>query len=560
MSIQMRTVQRICIALIPSLVLLSLASNLQAQGQAQGPFVEDQVLVSFQPGSAAQDRQAAHAQAGGRVLRTLAGIGVHVVDVGKGRVHAAIAAYQRNPNVKFAEPNYRRKLYLPSTTEGSFPSIGVPNGYTEQWGLHNTGQAFGATLDPLLLILIAPAYQGVADADIDAPEGWSVSHGSSAIKIAVLDSGVSCEHVDLDSKCLEAVSFVAQHGSPNQDIVGHGTHVAGIAVAETDNGIGVAGVAREATFGSMKVCYEDPLLLELGIISAYCDDADIAAALMYAADNGYDVINMSLAGTEYSNSLLNGVNYAWNAGLVIVAGAGNTYGTVKQYPAAFDNVIGVAATDHYDNLASFSTFSIDSDDWVSLAAPGHVILSTVPGEMCGMLPNDPEGCYDWKSGTSMATPMVAGVAALVWGANPGLTNSEVRDLVQNTADTAGALGQNFLSWTAFGRVNLHAALTGAPSGGGSGGGSDTTAPVISNVTSTQLNGRRFRISWQTDEPSPSTVEFIGSDLAGVHTDSAMTTNHSMTFRGSRGTQYEFYVHATDAADNTGSDGPHTHNN
>jgi len=210
------------------------------------------------------------------------------------------------------------------------------------------------------------------------------------------------------------VNFVSAHGSPVEDIIGHGTHVAGIAAAETDNQTGTAGVARDASIGSMKVCYEDRTFELFGIILGVCEDADIAAGITYAANAGYHVINMSLAGPELSMTLQDAVNDAWGKGAVIVAAAGNDYGTTRQYPAAYSNVISVAASDYYDNLAYFSNFSKDSDDWVSVAAPGHVIFSAVPGELCGIAPDDPQGCYDWKSGTSMAAPHVSGIAASFW--------------------------------------------------------------------------------------------------------------------------------------------------
>ncbi|MCI5224642.1 MAG: PKD domain-containing protein, partial [Candidatus Electrothrix sp. AR4] len=196
---------------------------------------------------------------------------------------------------------------------------------------------------------------------------------------------------------------------------------------------------------------------------ATCDDDDIATAIIYAADNGYHVINMSIAGLDVSATLENAVNYAWDQGTVLVAGAGNEYGTARHNPAAYDHVIGVAATDYNDNLASFSTFSTDSDDWVSVAAPGDVIFSAVPAESCGLTKDDPKGCYDWKSGTSMATPIVSGIAAMLWAYLPDPTNKKVRNCLENSADTVGALGQNFLSWTQHGRVNLPAALNCLPS-------------------------------------------------------------------------------------------------
>ena len=236
----------------------------------------------------------------GRIVKVIDALGVQVVAVPNGTVGNAIQKYKRNPNVKFVEPNYQRPLFRPATTEGSEPGLGIANNFDEQWGLHNTGQSFGATVDPLFGTLTAPAYTGIADADIDAPEGWAITHGSAAVKIAVLDSGVSCAHVDLDSKCIEQVNFVDEHGSPIDDIIGHGTHVTAIAVAETDNGKGTAGVAREATVGSMKVCYEDYSLQLFGIIQGVCEDEDIAEAIVYATDAGYHVINMSLAGPQPS--------------------------------------------------------------------------------------------------------------------------------------------------------------------------------------------------------------------------------------------------------------------
>ncbi len=435
--------------------MLSLGASLgsaQPTIHSQSSFSPDRVLVSFRPGTAASDIGESHRQAGGRVIKKISRIGVQVVEVANGKVLNAVKSYQRNPNVVFAEPNYRRSLFLPITNEGIEPSLGIANNFTEQWGLDNTGQSFGAVIDPFTFEIITPAYTGIADADIDAPEGWAITHGSAAVHIAILDSGVSCVHADLDSKCLEQVNFVDEHGSPVEDLIGHGTHVAAIAAAETDNSIGTAGVAWESTIGSLKVCYEDP------VFGGLCEDDDIAEAIIYAADNGYLVINMSIAGTELSVTLENAVNYAWSNGLVLVAGAGNEYGTIRHYPAAYPNVIGVAATDYYDNLASFSTFSNDVDDWVSVAAPGDTVFSAVPSDLCGLAPNDPNGCYDWKSGTSMATPIVSGVAAMLWAYLPSPTMELVRNCLENSADTVGALGQNFLSWTQHGQVNLPAAL------------------------------------------------------------------------------------------------------
>ncbi len=350
---------------------------------------------------------------------------------------------------------------------------------------------------------------------------------------------------------------MAEHGSTSEDVLGHGTHVAAIAAAKTDNGVGTAGVAPNASIGSLKVCYEDYSLEWLGIIQGFCDDQDIAEAITYATDNAYHVINMSLAGPQFSNTLQAAVDYAWSHGVVLVAGAGNDYLPDKRYPAAYSNVIAVAATDHYDNLAYFSSFSTDNDDWVSVAAPGHVIFSAVPSELCGLAADDPGGCYDWKSGTSMATPVVSGVAALLWSHLPaGTTNTEIRNTIESTADAVGALGQNLLAWTEAGRVNLANALSAQAGGPGPGEGDDTP-PVISNVASETLNGTRFRITWETDEPATSVVTL---SPGGTFSDSAFVTSHSMVFRGSKNTTYQYTVTSEDAAGNAASDGPYNHNN
>jgi len=304
----------------------------------------------------------------------------------------------------------------------------------------------------------------------------------------------------------------------------------------------------------LKVCYEDYTFQLFGIIQGICEDADIADAITYAADSGYEVINMSLAGPQSSQTLLNAVNYAWSQGVVIVAGAGNGYSTAELYPAAYNNVIAVAATDYFDNLAYFSTFG----DWVSVLAPGHTILSTVPNELCNMLPDDPEGCHDWKSGTSMATPHVAGIAAMVWAQDPNQTNTQVRSSIETSAEEFGALGQSFQAWVQHGRVNLYEALMMYDSGGSPPeGGADSTPPVISNVQSKNLNGNRFEITWATDEASDSMVDFA---CCVPSSDGEMVTEHKMRFRGGKGTLYQYTVTSTDADGNSSMSGPHMHQN
>ncbi|MEE9574688.1 MAG: S8 family serine peptidase, partial [Gammaproteobacteria bacterium] len=420
-------------------------------------FVPDQVVVAFKPGTPGEAKRAAHAQAGGRVINTHAAINAVLVGIPSGTLLNKIAVYKHNPNVRYAEPNYYRTLSSPS--EGYDPFVCSDYYWDEQWGLHTTGQSL---LDPSTGEC---TITGRVDADIDWLEVWdSGVRGRSTIKIAIVDTGIESTHPDLESKIVEAwaTTDISISEGPG-DLIGHGTHVAGIAAAATNNGIGISGVGINTMVGSLKACqcYPGPGLL---CFTGICEDWDTVEAISYATAEGYHVINMSFGGPYVSSAVEDAVNQALGAGLVLVSSAGNEYSFDEpSYPAAFEGVIAVAATDHYDNLASFSNFG----NWVEVAAPGVNILSTYPGAGCGNIAD----CYNWMSGTSMASPIVAGTAALVFdsigGPDPIVRSIFLRNAVinaiLNNADHTGALGQNMLAWTQYGRLNLQAALTGGGS-------------------------------------------------------------------------------------------------
>jgi len=423
-------------------------------------MVTDQLLVAFEPGTAAADITAAHQQAGAHVLRTITAIGVQVLEVPPGSVAGLLQVYRQNPNVQYAEPNYIRPLILP--TEGSFGSgIDVID---EQWNLHNQGTPLKTYVDPNTG---APGWQYTrANADIDAPEAWDIEQGSADIRVALPDSGVDCNHGDLVGKCIDEEDLVTptfdSFGNPIPELVdqlGHGTHVAGIIAMNTNNGQGGAGVGWNTSIGSFKVCYAEQYV---GIIiGSSCQDADIATAITRATDLGYQVINMSFGQAAPSQVVKSALDYAAAHGVVLVAAAGNNNNWEKFYPAAYPEVIAVGATNAFDDRAGFSSFSVDDDDWVDVLAPGEPILSTVPSVFCS--PPSPQ-CFGWKMGTSMAAPHVSGVAALVLNYlinnDPANANrDEVRRRISDCADSVGALGQNFLSWSRYGRLNAAAALT-----------------------------------------------------------------------------------------------------
>ncbi len=282
------------------------------------------------------------------------------------------------------------------------------------------------------------------DADIDADQAWGYVRGDPSVKIAVLDTGIDAEHPDLAGKVVLARSFLPEPTDPT-DQNGHGTHVAGIAAANTDNGRGVAGVCPNCALINGRVLNE----------SGKGKDSYLIAAIYWAVENGASIINMSLTGKESSGFLEDALQEAHAHGVVLVGAAGNEATTVPRYPAAYPQVIAVAATDSNDDIAYFSNRNSSTDeivDWVDIAAPGHDILSTYcepaePTLSC-------QHIYAWDSGTSMAAPVVAGVAGLARSMYWWESAQEIRNRIESTADPIAGTGEY---WT-YGRVNAYNAV------------------------------------------------------------------------------------------------------
>jgi len=435
------------IAITLAVVALTVRSSAQTPGSRR--FVVGEVLVKFRPGINANARADAHRVARGLALDEVARTRVQRVRVSAGEELETIARYQRNPNVILAEPNYVRSIPEP-LAHGDGSEV-VPGDYyfTEQWALDNTAQGFYCVpFFPGGLCLA----NGTPDADIDAPEAWAVFEGNSNVTVAVIDSGVDYTHPDLAANYAGGDDFVFNDGDPMDDN-GHGTHVAGTIAAAMGNltgtparAEGVVGVAPHARIRAYKVCRAD----------GSCDDFAIQQAIARAITDGANIINMSLGDTAYSQSLDEAVQDAWNAGLVIVAGAGIDGTTAPFYPAAFENVISVAAFDEHHERPDFSNFG----NWVDIAAPGTYIMSTYPVAACESSTTAGDtGCYTWNSGTSMATPHVAGAAALVWSRSDVTSNSQVVDILLNSADGRGVAPVRLDSWTIHGGLNLHDAVS-----------------------------------------------------------------------------------------------------
>jgi thermitase len=288
------------------------------------------------------------------------------------------------------------------------------------------------------------------DRDIDAPEGWTSAGGiagTAGLKVGIVDTGIDRSHEDIGSARIVNCAATAPGflgligGSPTPlesrgcaDDNDHGTHVAGTIGARANNGRGVAGVSPNAQLGICKALHGS---------AGSGTTSGVANCISYLAQRGNRIISMSLGGAA-STTLRTAVTSATSSGSLLVAAAGNDGNGTPNYPAAYPQVVSVAALDPNDNRAGFSNANSD----VEIAAAGVNVLSTRRG-----------GGYIAFSGTSMATPHVAGVASAVAG-ETGLTGTALRNRLTSTADDITLYGVGRDPATGFGRVNLNRALLG----------------------------------------------------------------------------------------------------
>ncbi len=308
---------------------------------------------------------------------------------------------------------------------------------------------------------------------IHVANAWAKSTGSG-VTVAVIDTGVDATHPDLAGHVLTGYDEINQTAAGNTDPNGHGTHVAGTIAALTGNGVGVSAIAPDAKIMPIRVLGADG--------SGYMSDA--ANGIVYAADHGADVVNMSLGSEDEDASVTNAIAYARSRGVVVVAAAGNERqkGSPNSYPAADPGVIAVAATDSTDTVASYS----NQGSYVDVAAPGSAILSTYPTALNNT-------GYAVLYGTSMASPHVAAIAALLKAYNPTLTPDQVEQALESSAVDLGPAGKD--SDYGYGRVDAAAALAAVSPA--------TTAPTTQPTASASPTA--------TD---PATSDPTGSDPAG----------------------------------------------
>lgn len=380
----------------------------------QSVTVGDHIIVKLEKGKTQADLVALNAQLGGTIRKALRIRGVYLVafkNAALATVPNGVATYAASQIVEYAEPDCI--MHTQST---------IPNDsrFSDLWGLHNTGQT-----------------GGTADMDIDAPEAWDSSLGTGVV-VAVIDSGIDYNHEDLTSNMWVNSSENPTNGVDDDgngyvdDVYGidrynndsdpmddyfHGTHCAGIVAAVGNNNTGVVGVAWQAKLMALK------FMDSAGKGSA----SDAAECLQYVIDMVQTGVNVrvtsnSYGGSDYSQTLRNAIIAAASDGVLFVAAAGNDMKDLDDwghnvYPGCYteNSVIAVASMDQNGNMSSFSNYGLTRID---LSAPGSGIWSTMPGNN-----------YASKSGTSMATPHVAGVAALLFSHDPSVSMLRVRELL-----------------------------------------------------------------------------------------------------------------------------------
>jgi len=364
-------------------------------------------------------------------------------------------------NVQYAEPNYLVKAFA------------APNdpGYTSQWALQNTSWYIAYTNSALLI----PSPSAVTIAIVDSGVDWNHPDLAPVMKFNTSDTygdgsdndnnGYIDDYYGFNALCgqdkptnatdTQDAEYYASERRP-YDTCGHGTHVAGIAAAVDNNSIGIAGVCWAATAKIMAVKVLDS--------SGSGSSANVASGIRYAADNRANVINLSLGSPVASQVIKEAIDYAISKNCVVVAAAGNDDDSALSYPAAFNNVIAVGATNTSDLRVSTLTWGSNYGAALDVVAPGDNIYSTYAVyEATGagaVFTYDIAPTYLYESGTSMASPFVAGLAALILSQNPSLSHTEVEKKIEGHCDDLQNNLQN-IGWdeeTGWGRVNVYRAL------------------------------------------------------------------------------------------------------
>ena len=405
-NVDQQVLLRWALPLILSIILLAAAwparaVTMQAQPEVTSGFVADEIIVRFAP-TDQQTRATLMAQYGLQTMRYLAGLDTYVLRTQPGAVMQLVDELGGRTEVIYAEPNYLAQAALTPTD----PDYSLPDR------------------------VYAPQLIG-------AEAAWDITTGSTEVVIAVADSGIELSHPEFNGRLLPGYDFVNEDSDPSDDS-GHGTHAAGVIAAAMNNGQGTTGLAPGALIMPVKVLNASNL----------ADWADVAAGIVFAADQGADIINLSLGGYAGSQLLLDAVRYAAGHGVTLVAAAGNLGLELPYYPAAYDETIAVMATTRSDERFILSNYG----GFVDIRAPGVEIWSTLWSA-------GTPGGYGFASGTSASTPHVSGLAGLLLAQRPDLQPAAVRAIIEQTAVDLGAPGRD--PFFGAGRINASAAMTAA---------------------------------------------------------------------------------------------------
>jgi len=398
-------------------------------------FLPDEFTVQFRDGISKKQAERIVKKKGSQILVEQRTPGYYTLMVPEGKgLFETIREFSDLDEVIFAEPSEAgfndALVYLPDDPD--FPKL---------WGLHNTGQSVNNET-------------GTFDADIDATDAWDITMGNPNVIIAIIDTGADLCHPDLKANFLprgtEDWNFADAADPVPEDTFGHGTHVAGTSAA-ADNTIGIIGVAPRCRIMPLKVD------LTSGMNQNRADAINYVAAQAAANASYRYVINCSWKMSGDHAGVHNAIINAVNKNVLVCFAAGNAHQDIDGspgtppippfYPAVYPEVIAVAALDQKDIRANFSNYGAKVD----VSAPGVNIYSTYLNDT-----------YDFMNGTSMASPHVAGLAALIWSRNPTLTNHQVRKIIESTCDNIDAKNPNYAGKLGKGRINAFRALSDTP--------------------------------------------------------------------------------------------------
>lgn len=389
-------------ALFIAIFLATSPAVAQSPPVQEPDFLPGEILVKFKPHVGRLGAQRSLEAEGLRPLEVSPRTGLMRVQVTPGLEKAAIARLMSRGDVEIASVNH----IIYAAIDPNDPS------YSQQWGFPK----------------------------IEAPAAWDMSTGSSSVTVAVVDSGLDTSHSEFSGRIVDPRDEISNDSTP-QDTCGHGTHVAGTIAAKGNNGAGVAGMAWDINVMPVRALTSN---------GSGCtgNEGDIHDAIYWAVSHGAKVINLSLGAPSYGSTcedvfpfMSQAVADAYNAGVLVVAASGNNSASTLSCPALQAETLAVGATTNLDQRAWFSNYGTG----LNVVAPGTNIYSTWPGES-----------YTSLDGTSMAAPHVSGLAALLWSVDSSLTNFEVWDAIQTTADDLGASGYD-LEY-GHGRINARRAL------------------------------------------------------------------------------------------------------